>query len=83
VAVEDQDGTAGAPNWNYLIGAAGIFATGKIAHEAMGCREKNGGNAAVVRVEQLYPWPEDQIADAIARDEHEDRPFSIALAPVF
>jgi 2-oxoglutarate dehydrogenase E1 component len=24
----------------------------------------------VVRIEQLYPWPEDQVADAIARYEH-------------
>jgi 2-oxoglutarate decarboxylase len=47
-----------------------IFATGKIAHEALAHREKNGGAAAVVRIEQLYPWPEDQVAGAIARYEH-------------
>jgi 2-oxoglutarate dehydrogenase E1 component len=25
---------------------------------------------AVVRIEQLYPWPEDQIVDVLARYEH-------------
>ncbi|MEY2477565.1 MAG: multifunctional 2-oxoglutarate metabolism enzyme, partial [Actinomycetota bacterium] len=47
-----------------------VFATGKVAHEAIAERDKRGAPVAVVRVEQLYPWPEEQIASAVARYEH-------------
>jgi 2-oxoglutarate dehydrogenase E1 component len=50
-----------------------VLATGKVALDAMAYRGHNDrGDAegtAVVRVEQLYPWPEDAIADALARYE--------------
>ena len=36
--------------------------TGKIAHELMDERDARGAPAAVVRVEQLYPWPEQRAA---------------------
>jgi multifunctional 2-oxoglutarate metabolism enzyme len=50
-----------------------ILASGKMALDAMGYMEKESlSAAAVVRVEQLYPWPEDQIADILARYEHAD-----------
>ena len=35
--------------------------TGKIAHELMDERDARGAPVAVVRVEQLYPWPEQLI----------------------
>ncbi|HZD66203.1 MAG TPA: multifunctional oxoglutarate decarboxylase/oxoglutarate dehydrogenase thiamine pyrophosphate-binding subunit/dihydrolipoyllysine-residue succinyltransferase subunit, partial [Acidimicrobiales bacterium] len=45
-----------------------ILCTGKVAYEAMDRRHEAGGpTVAVVRTEQLYPWPEDQVATALAR----------------
>jgi 2-oxoglutarate dehydrogenase complex dehydrogenase (E1) component-like enzyme len=44
-----------------------ILATGKVALDALGARAKAGRtDVAVVRVEQLHPWPADQIAGAVA-----------------
>ena len=48
-----------------------VLATGKIAHEALARRnETASAHVAVVRVEQLYPWPDEQIAAVLARYEH-------------
>ncbi|MEM7321649.1 MAG: multifunctional oxoglutarate decarboxylase/oxoglutarate dehydrogenase thiamine pyrophosphate-binding subunit/dihydrolipoyllysine-residue succinyltransferase subunit [Actinomycetota bacterium] len=45
-----------------------IFATGKVAVEAAEYREKIGSDAvAIVRVEQLYPWPFGAIGRALQR----------------
>jgi 2-oxoglutarate dehydrogenase E1 component len=49
-----------------------ILASGKVAFEAIARRDATGAPAAVVRVEQLYPWPEEQIADVLAHYEHAD-----------
>ena len=38
-----------------------LLCTGKIGHELIGRRDELGAPVAVVRVEQLYPWPEEQI----------------------
>jgi 2-oxoglutarate dehydrogenase, E1 component len=38
-----------------------LLCTGKIAHELMDRREQLGASVAVIRVEQLYPWPESQL----------------------
>ncbi|MBA3653409.1 MAG: multifunctional oxoglutarate decarboxylase/oxoglutarate dehydrogenase thiamine pyrophosphate-binding subunit/dihydrolipoyllysine-residue succinyltransferase subunit [Actinobacteria bacterium] len=46
-----------------------VLATGKVAYDAIAARDKNDSPVAVVRVEQLYPWPEEQIANAVARYE--------------
>jgi 2-oxoglutarate dehydrogenase E1 component len=44
-----------------------LLATGKVALDAMKARNQSGrSDLAVVRVEQLYPWPADQIAAAVA-----------------
>ena len=44
-----------------------VLASGKIAHEALARREEVGvTDVAVVRVEQLYPWPAAEIAEAVA-----------------
>jgi len=40
--------------------------SGKIGHELMDKRDELGAPAAVVRVEQLYPWPEDEILTTVA-----------------
>ena len=42
-----------------------LLCTGKVAHELMDKRDELGAPVAVVRVEQLYPWPEDEVAELI------------------
>ena len=51
-----------------------ILCAGKVAYDAMAARDAriengDGPATAVVRVEQLYPWPEDGIATLLARYE--------------
>jgi 2-oxoglutarate decarboxylase len=41
--------------------------SGKVAYDLMKERDERGSPVAVVRVEQLYPWPEDQIAEVLKR----------------
>jgi 2-oxoglutarate decarboxylase len=44
-----------------------VLATGKVAVDAAVARDRDGiDDVAIVRIEQLHPWPEDQIAAAIA-----------------
>ena len=38
-----------------------ILCTGKVGHELMDERDERDAPAAVVRVEQLYPWPEQEL----------------------
>jgi 2-oxoglutarate dehydrogenase E1 component len=40
-----------------------LLCTGKIAHELMARRDELGAPVAVVRVEQLYPWPQRQLIE--------------------
>jgi 2-oxoglutarate dehydrogenase E1 component len=44
-----------------------VLCSGKVAHEAMAERTKRGVPVAVARVEQLYPWPSDRLAEVAAR----------------
>ena len=44
-----------------------ILATGKVAFDAIAKREATGAQVAVIRVEQLYPFPAEQIAPAVGR----------------
>jgi 2-oxoglutarate dehydrogenase E1 component len=44
-----------------------VLCAGKVGQEALVARDKRGAPVAVVRVEQLYPWPYDQIAEVVAR----------------
>jgi 2-oxoglutarate dehydrogenase E1 component len=46
-----------------------VLASGKVAYDAMARRDAVDAPAAVVRVEQLYPWPEIAISEALARYE--------------
>ena len=46
-----------------------VLASGKVAFDAMKERDKRSAPVAVVRVEQLYPWPEDEIAEVLAKYE--------------
>jgi 2-oxoglutarate dehydrogenase E1 component/2-oxoglutarate decarboxylase len=44
-----------------------ILCTGMIAHELMDERDKRNAPAAIVRVEELYPWPEAQLFSLLDR----------------
>jgi 2-oxoglutarate decarboxylase len=45
-----------------------VLATGKVAHEALAKRDDAAArNVAVVRVEQLYPWPREAVDEVLAR----------------
>jgi 2-oxoglutarate dehydrogenase E1 component len=44
-----------------------VLCSGKVAFDAMARRDEVGAPAAIVRVEQLYPWPADQIDGVLDR----------------
>jgi 2-oxoglutarate dehydrogenase E1 component len=44
-----------------------LVCTGKIAHELMDERDEQHRPVAVVRVEQLYPWPDRELAAVLGR----------------
>ena len=44
-----------------------VLASGKVAHEATAFRDQHSIPMAVGRVEQLFPWPYDAVADELAR----------------
>ncbi|HVL07202.1 MAG TPA: multifunctional oxoglutarate decarboxylase/oxoglutarate dehydrogenase thiamine pyrophosphate-binding subunit/dihydrolipoyllysine-residue succinyltransferase subunit [Acidimicrobiales bacterium] len=44
-----------------------ILASGKVAYDAIAHRDEQEVPVAVVRVEQLYPWPEVLVLDAVSR----------------
>jgi 2-oxoglutarate dehydrogenase E1 component len=44
-----------------------VLASGKVGQEAIAARDAQGAPVAVVRVEQLYPWPADQLDEIVAR----------------
>ena len=43
-----------------------VFATGKVAVDAFTRRDQTGAHALITRVEQVYPWPAEQIAEIVA-----------------
>ncbi|MDP9071176.1 MAG: multifunctional oxoglutarate decarboxylase/oxoglutarate dehydrogenase thiamine pyrophosphate-binding subunit/dihydrolipoyllysine-residue succinyltransferase subunit [Actinomycetota bacterium] len=65
-AVADQGGVGLEPAEVRRV----VLASGKVAYDAMARRDKEALPAAVVRVEQLYPWPEDRLAAVLARYRH-------------
>jgi 2-oxoglutarate dehydrogenase E1 component len=44
-----------------------VLCTGKVAHELMDARDERDAPVAIVRVEQLYPWPEQELEALLAR----------------
>ncbi len=57
-------GDTGGPGPEQATGV--VLASGKICHEAIAQRNQIGAPAAVLRVEQLYPWPASALAEALA-----------------
>ncbi len=50
-----------------------VVATGKVRLDVLGARDKAGRtDVAVVRIEQLYPWPNDALAAAVTGYERAD-----------
>jgi len=43
-----------------------LLCSGRVAYDLAKARDDRGAPVSVVRVEQLYPWPEQQIRDVIA-----------------
>ena len=43
-----------------------VLASSKVAHEALARRDEIEAPAAVVRIEQLYPWPTERLAEIVA-----------------
>ena len=46
-----------------------VLCTGKFGHELLARRDEAKAKVAIVRLEQLYPWPEREIAAELARYE--------------
>jgi 2-oxoglutarate decarboxylase len=44
-----------------------IFCSGKVFYDAVSRRDETGAPCAVVRVEQLYPWPAQAVAETLTR----------------
>jgi multifunctional 2-oxoglutarate metabolism enzyme len=44
-----------------------VLCSGKVGHDAIARRDEIDAPAAVVRIEQLYPWPRGQVADVLDR----------------
>ena len=43
-----------------------VFCSGKVAYDALGRRDERGHPAAIVRIEQLYPFPYKQVTEVLA-----------------
>ena len=44
-----------------------VLASAKVAHEAIARRDATGAPVAVLRMEQLYPWPADRLAALVTK----------------
>lgn len=44
-----------------------VLCSGKVAWDAMAERDKRKANVAIIRVEQLYPFPKDQLVEMLKR----------------
>jgi 2-oxoglutarate decarboxylase len=44
-----------------------LLCSGKVAYDLLSRRDQDKAPVAVVRVEQLYPWPQEQIREQLAR----------------
>jgi 2-oxoglutarate decarboxylase len=58
-----------------------VLCSGKVAYDAMAARDEAQAPVAVVRVEQLYPWPEQQIGEVLARYERASEVYWLQEEP--
>jgi 2-oxoglutarate dehydrogenase E1 component len=72
-----DDATVGEPSAIRRI----VLCSGKVAFDLMKRRDDRQVPAAIVRVEQLYPWPEQQIRAIVDRYENADSVFWVQEEP--
>jgi 2-oxoglutarate dehydrogenase E1 component len=65
-----DDRAAGTPALDAAAVERVVVCTGKVAHELMKARDAADAQLAVVRVEQLYPWPDQELAAVLQRYPH-------------
>jgi len=58
-----------------------ILCSGKVAFDLMKRRDERQVPAAIVRVEQLYPWPEQQLREIVDRYDGADTVFWVQEEP--
>ena len=58
-----------------------ILCSGKVAYDAMVRRDQSRAPAAVVRIEQLYPWPAEKLAQVLARYGQADSVYWLQEEP--
>jgi 2-oxoglutarate dehydrogenase complex dehydrogenase (E1) component-like enzyme len=62
-----------------------VFCSGKIYYELLDEREKRLGDAAgqvaLVRIEELYPWPGDRVAEVVRRYTNSERVYWVQEEP--
>ncbi len=60
-----------------------IFCTGKIYHDLIGTRrEHEKYDTAIIRLEQLYPFPEEAVREALALHEHVEEIYWVQEEPI-
>ena len=58
-----------------------VFASGKVAYDALDARDNRAAPAAIVRVEQLFPWPFEGVAKVLERYPNADQIFWLQEEP--
>jgi 2-oxoglutarate dehydrogenase E1 component len=58
-----------------------VLCTGKVGYDLMKRRDETQRPVAIVRVEQVYPWPKEQVASIINRYEQADSVFWVQEEP--
>jgi 2-oxoglutarate dehydrogenase E1 component len=58
-----------------------LLASGKVAYDLLKRKAETSAATAVVRVEQIYPWPADAVAQILARYENADSVFWVQEEP--
>jgi 2-oxoglutarate dehydrogenase E1 component len=58
-----------------------LLCSGKVAYDLLKRKQDTGAPVAVVRLEQVYPWPQDQITGLFGRYENADSLFWVQEEP--
>jgi 2-oxoglutarate dehydrogenase E1 component len=58
-----------------------LLCSGKVAYDLLKRKEETGAPVAVVRLEQVYPWPGDQVTAILDRYENADSVFFVQEEP--
>ncbi|MDQ3570290.1 MAG: multifunctional oxoglutarate decarboxylase/oxoglutarate dehydrogenase thiamine pyrophosphate-binding subunit/dihydrolipoyllysine-residue succinyltransferase subunit, partial [Actinomycetota bacterium] len=58
-----------------------LLVSGKVAYDSMARRDEAELPVAVVRVEQVYPWPDEQLAAVLSRYPHASQVFWVQEEP--